>query len=273
MEKYILLSLIFSLLFLSNCSKDDNSSLENHQRIDQMEIHSTDYINGNIFTDTSRYDYVYAGEELTNIFKSGLNHITFKNLQKKVIAKIYYNNLEEIATIDSFFYDLQGRMAHFKRYNSLGWHIQDIELIYDSNLSNVTKVINKYYYPKSIIEEYTLVYSGLNIESAMYTTNNLNYTYTFEYYEDDNYQDLAFYFNVLGVYTTGIYGINVITLPIILSKNSIKSVRGYDHFGLPTFSYHFEHVLSNDHYSGLHFQWFDQHEELLNTTNIMFTYL
>ncbi len=76
----------------------------------------------------------------------------------------------------------------------------------------------------------------------------------------------------MGLYQGGLYGINGIMLPIIFSPKSIKSIRGYDSAGSQLFEFNYDHFISDGQYDAIHFQYYDQYHEILNSTKIEFNY-
>ena len=249
----------------TSCKKTEVLS---QKKINNIVINSIDYINGTAYPSTTQFDYHYQNGILKEISNKGLKHIAFEYSKGKVIAKKYFNNLEEVINIDSFFYDSMDKLSLIKRNDSNGFQVQRYELIYD--LDKLTDCINTRYYPNTSSEYYHFNYSGSNIDSASLTSGNIHYTYSFEYYPDANKQDLQFFIEAL--YIGGTYGFDITTLPVMFSSKSIKFIRGYDELGVQNFKYEYEHIFEEDAYKELHIKWFDKNLDILNSTIMQFQY-
>lgn len=271
MKKYRLIQYSLMILLFCGCENEKmlivESENESKSMIEQMVITSSNLT----FTDvlTSYYDYVHMEKDISEISKSGLKWITYERVNGKLVEKKYFNNLEELSSIDSFFYDAEGKLELVKTYNPWGWNVGNMEWIY--HLGRVSKFVDTALYPSTIIEEYEVIYSGSNIESLNLKFGNTNITTIFEYDIEKNIQNLDFYLDVLGVYKTGIYGLNTTNLAIAASANRVKSVRGY-YDGVLEYQYIFKHVISNDQYSTLDIKDYGKNQELRDSTNIVFIY-
>lgn len=265
MNKFICLCSILIIVSFTGCKKTE---VLGQKKINSIVINTIDYINGTPYPNTTQFIYHYENDILKEISNNGLKHITFEYSKGKVIAKKYFNNLEEVINIDSFFYDSMDKLSLIKRNNSAGFQVQRFELIYD--LDKLSDCINTRYYPNTSSEYYHFTYSGSNIDSASLISGNIHYSYSFEYYTDANKQDLQFFID--GLYIGGTYGFDVTTLPVMFSTKSIKLIRGYDELGVQNFKYEYEHLFEEDRYKELHIKWFDKNLDILNSTIMQFQY-
>lgn len=256
------------ILAFSSCAKEAKVELERKKQINQAVITSIDYVNSNANEVTSEYDYSYENDIIKEITKEGKKHITFKYQNNKVIEKKYFNNHEEVINMESFIYDLEGKLKLINSYNNMGELGYSREIIYDSG--QLSKLKETFFIPTTSSQEYDFIYSGSNIDSVIFST--VNHTYVYEYFEEINKQNLNFFIEEMGLYQVGQYAINGITLPIIFSSKRIKSVRGYNSSGGQTFEYIFDHLISDNQYNEIYFEWYDQNQEILNSTKVEFKY-
>lgn len=261
-------TILIAILVFGSCSKGKNGDPDNENKLNRVVITSIDYVNSMGNEVTTEYDYIYDKNFIKEIRSAGKRHISFDYHNDKVVSKRYFNNLEDLINIETFSYNNEDKLELINVYNGNNELILIREISY--TWDKLSSLKETFLYPKTSIQEYDFIYSGLTIDSVIFST--VNQTYVYEYTDEANIQSLDFYIKNMGLYQGGLYGINGITLPIIFSPKSIKSFRGYDSTGSQLFEFNYDHFISDGQYDAIHFQYYDQDYEILNSTEIDFIY-
>lgn len=256
------------LIFFVGCDKDNTIAPDADKQINHVVITSIDYVNSIANEATSEYDYYYEENNIKEIKSAGKRHILFDYHNDKIVSKRYFNNLEDLINIETFSYNSEDKLELINVYNGNNELILIREISYSGD--KPSKLKETFLYPKTSFQEYDFIYTGLDIDSVIFST--VNHTYVYEYTDEVNIQGLDFYIKKMGLYQGGVYGINGIMLPIIFSPKSIKSIRGFDGSGSQLFEYNYDHFISDGQYDAIHFQYYDQDHEILNSTKIEFKY-
>lgn len=268
MKRVNIYCFILMIIAFCQCTKENDNSRKSNNQIKKVVITSRDYVNTNVYESISQFDYFYENGKILEILKEGKKHITFKYENQNIIEKKYFNNNQDLTNIETFIYDSSNMLMLINLHNNLGDLVQSKEIFYD--LNRLFKLKETIFFPTTSFQEYEFKYSGFNIDSIVFTT--ANQVYKCDYFEDTNNLNLKWFIEYMGQYGVGNFGINGTTLPTIFSSNSIKSLIGFDMSGNLTFEYLFDHSSSDGNYTELNFQWYNQNQEILNSTKIEFKY-